>query len=166
MVAFVLRGRLAGNPPSMSAAALRLGAPVRSRVSAKGTLELWRPLPGLLVSRVTGYLGLEGAREIESIFRKQVAEDGRHLGFHDWHEMSDYDSDARVLLTHVVYELLSQVRGVHFLVQSRVVAFGVQAANLVLRRLMVHPSEASFDRELLRVLGDAGSIPPPSVPRP
>ena len=105
---------------------------------------------------MTGYLTTEGAREIESVFRRQITEDGWTTSFADWGEMEDYDSEARPLLTHVTYEHLASVRGAHFLVRSRVVAFGVQAANIVLRRLTLHPTEASFRHELDEALARRG----------
>jgi hypothetical protein len=130
----------------------QLGAPFRSRVSASGSVEVWRPRTGLFVTRVTGHLSLDGAREIASSFRLQVAEDSWCIGFHDWSQMDNYDGDARVLLTRAVFERLSSVRGGHFVVRSRVVAFGLQVANVVLRRFTVHPSEASFQHELSEAL--------------
>jgi hypothetical protein len=130
----------------------QLGAPFRSLVSASGSVEVWRPRTGLFVTRVTGHLSLDGAREIASAFRLQVAEDTSCLGFHDWSQMDNYDADARALLTIAVLERLSCVKGGHFVVRSRVVAFGLQVANVVLRRFTVHPSETSFQHELSKAL--------------
>jgi hypothetical protein len=126
----------------------RLGAPLHSLVAPQGSAEVWRPKTGILVTRVTGHLSLEGAQAIARTFRPQIADDGWCISFNDWGRMDDYDGEARVLLTRAVYELLSYVRGGHFFVRSRTVAFGVQVANVVLRRFTVHPSEASLQRAL------------------
>jgi hypothetical protein len=138
----------------------QLGAPSRSLVSVRGAMDVWRPGTGLFVTRVTGHLGIEGAQEIGSLFRRQVAEEGWHIGFHDWSAMETYDSEARFHLTRVAYDLISYVKGGHFFVRSRVVAFGVQAANIVLRRFTLHPTAASFQRQLLEALAKRGSVPP------
>jgi hypothetical protein len=134
----------------------RLGAPIRSLVSEQGTFTVWRPGTGLFVTRVSGHLGIEGAREIDALFRQQVAEDGWNISFNDWGSMENYDSEARVLLSRSTLELLASVRSSHFLVSSRVVAFGIKAANIVLRRLTLHPSEESFQRELSEALAKHG----------
>ena len=144
----------------------QLGAPLQSLVTARGGVEVWRPGTGLLVTRVTGYLSLDGAQVIARTFRPQVEEDGSCTSFNDWGEMDDYDSEARVLLTRAVYELLSSVKGGHFFVRSRVVAFGVQVANVVLRRFTLHPSEASLQRELSGALENRGPAPLGSNRRP
>lgn len=138
----------------------RLGTPIGSLASARGNVNIWRPGTGLLVTRVTGYLSTDGAREIASSFRRQLAEDSWSVGFHEWGLMEDYDSEARVLLTRAVYEQISSVKAAHFLVRSRIVAFGVQAANIVLRRLTLHETEGSFHRELSGALAKRGSYPP------
>ena len=144
----------------------RLGAPVQSLVTPQGGVKVWRPGTGLLVTRVTGYLSLDGAQVIAKTFRPQVAEDGWCISFNDWGQMDDYDSEARVLLTREVYELLSYVKGGHFFVRSRVVAFGVQVANVVLRRFTLHSSEASFERALSDALPKRGTALSDSPRRP
>jgi hypothetical protein len=109
---------------------------------------------------VVGFLDAAGAKDIETFFRKQVGEDGTHIGFHDWLAMRDYDSRARILLTDATYQLLSKVEASHFLIQSRIVAFGVHAANLILRRLTVHSAPESFSYELSRAIARKSSRPP------
>ena len=141
-----------------------LGTPLQSRSEVRGAVSVWRPAPGVFVTRVVGYLDVMGATEIETCFRKQVAEDGRHIGFHDWRAMSDYDSRARILLTDATYRLLPRIEAAHFLIQSRIVAFGVHAANLVLRRLTVHSVPDDFAYELQRAIARHSSRPPTSPP--
>ncbi len=111
-------------------------------------MHLWRPAPTIAVSRVVGALTPEAARALEATLRRSIAEEGRHLGFHDWEAMTDYDFADRVRLTAAVARDFDRIDGVHFLTGSRVVRFGVEAANLVLKRLTVHPSRESFERAL------------------
>ncbi len=142
----------------------RLGAPLLTHTGPRGTVDLWRPGTGLLITRVTGHLTTDGAMEMAGLLRRQVAEDGWNMAFNEWSRMEDYDAQARTLLTRATLEVLGSVKGSHFLVRSRVVAFGVQAANIVLRRLTLHPNEASFQRELADALAKRGSVPPGSTP--
>jgi hypothetical protein len=141
----------------------RLGTPVRTFVGERGTISIWRPGTGLLISRIAGHLGIEAARELDVIFRRQVLEDGWNLSFNDWSRMEDYDAESRAMLTQTTLELLPSVRAAHFLIRSRVVSFGVQAANIVLRRLTLHPTEESFQRELIGALAKRGTAVPSSA---
>jgi hypothetical protein len=136
--------------PMLDATIRRLGVPLRSHTDALGSVAVWRPASRILVTRVIGHLNEEGAREIDVAFQKQIVEEGLHVGFHDWGAMTDYDSQARIFLTQTTQRSLERIEAVHFLVQSRVVTFGIRAANLILKRLTVHEEPGTFDRELQR----------------
>ena len=137
------------------AAAPALATPPPAHETSLVTVTIWRPAPGVFLTRVKGRLDLPGAKAIESAFRRQVLEEKHHIGFHDWEEMTNYDGPARALLTDVARELLPAVRAAHLLVGSAIVAFGVRAANIVLRRLTVEDSRATFDRALAGAIVDA-----------
>ena len=142
------------------------GPPVRSHTSSLGSVVVWRPAPGVYVTRVVGYLDEVGAREIEESFRKQIAEEGRHVGFNDWFEMTDYDSRARILLTEMAKKSRSLIEASHILIASSLVAFGVRAANVVLRgHLTVYNDAEKFDRELRRVVAREAARAPSAAPR-
>jgi hypothetical protein len=113
-----------------------------------GNLYLWRPAPTIVVGRVVGALTPAGVNALEEEYRRTIAEHGRHLGFHDWEAMTDYDFADRLRLTAAVARHMGAVDGLHFLTKSKAVTFGVQAANLVLGRITVHPSRESFDNAL------------------
>ncbi|TKD03063.1 hypothetical protein [Polyangium fumosum] len=116
--------------------------------TARATMRLWRPARGLLVTRVTGYLDDPCAAVIEAMARRVRAEDGRIMGFHDWEELTDYESRARVRLTEMVRHHGKGNEGAHFLVQSKLVALGIQAASVVMPGVRVHPSRAGFEAAL------------------
>jgi hypothetical protein len=101
------------------------------------------------VSRVVGALTPEGAKAIAAVIPRTIAEDGRHLGFHDWEAMTGYEFSDRLMLTAAVGRILDRLDGLHFLTGSRVVRYGVEGANLILKRLTVHPSREAFERELV-----------------
>lgn len=115
---------------------------------AKGSIHLWRPARSLLVSRVEGVLSVDGSRAIEVATRRIVSEDHRVDIFHDWSEMTDYEIATRVQLTLVAAELLGQIDSLHLLVRSKIVAMGVQTANLVLKKIIVHPTPDAFAHRL------------------
>ncbi|WP_437593495.1 hypothetical protein [Sorangium sp. So ce1000] len=89
-----------------------------------------------------------GAAAIEEVMLRRVAVDGRVLAFHDWEAMTDYEHVSRTRLTQAAISVLPAVEGGHFLLQSRVVIFGVQIANTAIRKLTVHSSRAVFERAL------------------
>lgn len=112
------------------------------------TVHLWRPTRGVFASRVTGVLPLDGALALETMMRRVAVEDQRFIAFHDWEKMTDYDTESRVRLTRAVLDVRKSVEAAHLLVSSRIVALGVQAANLVVKLLSVHTSKATFDAAL------------------
>jgi len=105
-----------------------------------------------LVTRVEGYLSDSAAAMIESALIRVVKEDGRIEAFHDWERMSDYDSSARSRLTNAALRVRKSTTAVHFVVRSRVVAFGVQVANAVVGNLRVHRDRRSFEAALRAAL--------------
>jgi len=116
--------------------------------STKCVVRVWRPAPTVLVTRAEGILTDQGALNIESMMRRMVHDDGRVVGFHDWEDVTDYDLAARVRLTAVSVLLSRSIEGAHFLTRSRVVIFGVQMANAILKKLTVHGSRPAFERML------------------
>jgi hypothetical protein len=112
------------------------------------TLHMWRPVRGVFASRLTGVLKPDVALALETMMRRVAAEDQRFVAFHDWEGLTDYDTEARVRLTRAVLEVRKSVEAAHLLVASRIVALGVQAANLVVKILTVHTSRLPFDAAL------------------
>jgi hypothetical protein len=120
--------------------------------SAQGTTLIWRPARGVMVNRVEGVLTEEAGTALETAIKRTVADEHIYIGFNDWDEMTDYTMATRLRLTQTVYEHLKITRGIHFILRSKIVAFGVQAANLVLKNLTVHPTRESFERTLRETL--------------
>ncbi|WP_438029827.1 hypothetical protein [Sorangium sp. So ce233] len=105
-----------------------------------------------MVTCVTGVLMDGGATAIQEVMLRRIAEDGRVLVFNDWEAMTDYEHAARTRLTDATTSVLQAVEGGHFLLQSKIVGFGVQVANAAIRKLTVHPSRALFERSLEEAL--------------
>lgn len=124
--------------------------------SPEGTLRLWRPARGMLVTQASGYLNEHAGRIFEVTMRRIVAEDGKLLGFHDWEALVDYDSKARAQLVEATGQIARSVEAGHFLVGSRLVSFGVQAASVILNGFTVHPDRKSFEGALRAALQARG----------
>ncbi|WP_441286816.1 hypothetical protein ACSRUE_31465 [Sorangium sp. KYC3313] len=122
--------------------------PLQTHWCNEGTVKIWCPAPALMVTCVTGVLVEAGAAAIEEVLLRRVAAEGRVLVFNDWEAMTDYEHVTRTRLTAATISVLHAVEGAHFLLQSRVVIFGVQIANTAIRKLTVHPSRAVFERAL------------------
>ncbi len=116
--------------------------------SPLGVTRIWSPAPTMMVTQVVGSLSTEAAVAMSAELRRLVMVDGRHIGFHDWEGMTDYETASRVELTAAVRETISVVDGVHFLVTSKVVSFGIQAANIILKIIQLHQTRASFENAL------------------
>jgi hypothetical protein len=102
----------------------------------------------VLATRVVGVLTAQAGAAMEAAMFSVVAEDGQWEGFHDWQQMTDYAAEARVRLTHAARAIYANTRAIHFLIGSKIAAFGVQVANAALGNLRVHPSRDSFDAAL------------------
>lgn len=119
---------------------------------------IWRPARGVFVTRVVGYLDVQGARAMARAFRDQVEDEDDHAGFHDWQKMTGRARGARAILTETAEELRPRIRVAHFLVRSGMDAVGVRAANLVFRRFVVHSTREAFAAALAEEILRARSV--------
>src|SRR5690349_18638017 len=100
--------------------------------SSRGRAYIWHPTPHLIVTRAEGVLTAEAASFFDTVTRRFVERDVRHTAFSDWWELTGYDDEARTKLTILGRDIHQMTDSTHILVQSKVVAFGVRAANLIL----------------------------------
>lgn len=125
----------------------------------RGRLQLFLPSGDACISRVTGHLNVKMTRRwmdvIDPYFARNVVFDT----FHDWEEMTSYDSSARRALTTWVVANHRCVRSAHFLVGSKLVAMGVSAASLATALvglpMTAHASRPPFEAELVKSLDRA-----------
>jgi hypothetical protein len=113
-----------------------------------GTVTIWVPRRGLLVTQVAGKLSRDLGQEIDVAFRRVAGEVTAFQAFHDWEAMTDYDQEVRIRLTNSSRELKSVGQAHHILVGSRVVAFGIQAASLILSNIQSYSDRPSFEKAL------------------
>lgn len=121
-----------------------------------GALELFLPQPSVLITvatdRLTGAMAYAWIGAVDPMFRRGAV----LTTFHDWDEMTSYDSSARRLLTGWLLANTKNVRSADFLVSSRLVAMGLSAANLATTLaglpMTAHTARSSFERALMRAL--------------
>ncbi len=121
-----------------------------------GSLEIFLPKPGVLITRTTGRLSeamaIAWIEAIDPLFRR-----GDVLAtFHDWDSMNSYDSAARQLLTTWLIANTKHVSRAEFLVSSSLVSMGISAANVATTlaglTMTSHTVRADFENALLRAL--------------
>jgi hypothetical protein len=108
----------------------------------------------VLVTHVEGVLEAGPGDAIARTKRQVVAEEGALLLFHDWATMTDYETVVRQQLVSVTAGLKAAgtLRGTHILVRSRVVALGVQGANVFLGVLTAYTDREAFEVVLREAL--------------
>ena len=101
--------------------------------TSKGELRLFNPAHATSLIVMVGHMELAHAEAIVD-FGEELIDDqeGIHASFHDYLEMSTYDSEARIELTRWGKLRRDRVRDVHVVQSSRIVAMGVATAGLAL----------------------------------
>jgi hypothetical protein len=115
---------------------------VRTRDS---TVHIWHPAPTVFVSRVEGVLSEQVADAMLVAGQRVIAADGKMLVFNDWENATSYARKAREQMTRSGLQLRRQVEATHFLVRARILALGIQLANIVMGNMKVHPTRASLE---------------------
>jgi hypothetical protein len=104
---------------------------VKERRDARGMVRMWRQRDQRLYStRVTGHLSIALAHAIIE-YVDPLFEGGRVLGFHDWFQMTSYDSASRNQLT--AWSLRrSSLAQINIGTRTKLVSMGVTVAALAL----------------------------------
>lgn len=104
--------------------------------------------PTVVLTRVAGHASTPIVREYIDHLGKICAQ-GKVEIFHDWYEMTGYDTDARKALTDWNLTHQTDVVEVHMLVKSKVVAMGISVASLVAGRdFAVYSDRRKFENLL------------------
>lgn len=119
-----------------------------------GTARLWALSPTVYVSSVTGHMVHAHADLFERFAEQRLLRARGKLNvFHDWMGMTGYESRCRQRLTSWSLAHLDDFDEVHLAQRSKLVAMGVQVANIVLKgKIRTHSSLARLESELRRVL--------------
>jgi hypothetical protein len=103
--------------------------------NGRGTLTFWQISPHAYATEVRGFMTSEMSDLIIEL-AEPLYQPGRKLhGFHNWLDMTNYDSVCRVALTAWVLRHRAE-SALHIGVRSRMVAMGVSVANLALGSLI------------------------------
>ena len=123
--------------------------------SPEGTIRVWMPAKGLLVSQVEGALTPRAGEALAAAVRK-ISVDGTHeyTSYNDWEKMTNYETETRVLLTDSARA--GHARQIHILIGSNVVSFGVQVADAILGNIHIYEDRAIFESALRSAIEHAG----------
>ena len=96
---------------------------------------------------MSGKLDVALAKEFLGHLDRWVKLGGVHLvAFHDWELVSDYETEARLVLTPWSKDNRSKFDRVHILVRSRTLAWGISIVNSISNDVIVaHHSRTSFE---------------------
>lgn len=117
---------------------------------------LWRPVRGLLITRLKGQatlgcLGFYTSRAGREMMLSRLTV------FHDWAEMTSYESGARDELKRWGKDHNDDFDHVEYLVRSKVVAMLISVAALTIGRdLHATTDRAAFEADLARALARRG----------
>lgn len=119
-------------------------------------LRWWAPVRGVLCTQVSGRIDLTGALCLENAFEQTLQASGTRLRvFHDWAQVTGYETEARIHYTDWSKPLMPQVLSIHILFESRLVAMGLSVANLVLgNKLHATSDRRHFEQLRSQATGD------------
>jgi hypothetical protein len=135
--------------------------------TATGSLRGWVLAPNVFVTQGEGHMTDEHCEFLEAYGEDRIRQSsGKLYVFHDWMELTGYDTKTRIRLTHWSVAHRKAYEEVHLAVRSRIIAMGVQVANVAVGGMMrAHTGIATLEVELARVLRIAGvpmtSLRPP-----
>ncbi|MBM4362560.1 MAG: hypothetical protein FJ104_07755 [Deltaproteobacteria bacterium] len=137
---------------------------LREHRNPRGTARLWTLTPTLYVTHVTGAMDGTHADLFERYGQERIdGATGPLVVFHDWLDMTGYTSECRTRLTRWSLARRNVYADVHLAVRSKLVAMGVEVANLALGGLIrTHGSRASLEAALALALRPPGDLPPPA----
>ena len=139
------------------------GTEFAERATETGTLRAWMLAPNLYVTQGEGHMTDIHCEFIEAYGEACLRRHpGKYYVFHDWRELTGYDTRTRIRLTAWAVAHRHAYEEVHLAVRSRIIAMGVQVANVALGGFMrTHAGIATLEVELARALAVVG-VPVPS----
>jgi hypothetical protein len=103
--------------------------------TSRGTLTFWQLSAQIYATEMRGFMTQEMSNLIIERAEPLYVPGKKLHGFHNWIEMTNYDSSCRVELTAWVLRHRAQ-SALHIGLRSRMVAMGVAVANLALGSLI------------------------------
>lgn len=137
-------------------------------VTAKGSLRLWMLAPNVYVTVATGHLEQAHAEITRTYGERRIAyAAGKKLCvFHDWIDMTGYDSTCRKELTTWAVQRIGLYQEIHVCLRSKLAAMGLEVASLAMSVRTTNPSlirthalRTRMEGELVRVLRETQGAP-------
>jgi hypothetical protein len=118
-----------------------------------GTFRVERPEPWLFYGTISGHYAESMAAPYLTEMARALGHTKPMVGFHDWSEMTSYDTACRLRMTDWVMRNRAQQAKHHILLRSKLVSMGVATASLILGGdvLVAYTDPARF-REVLRAV--------------
>ena len=132
-----------------------LGTDAKIVQTDRGTIRAFVLSPTTYVTIVTGHMEDAHADMLLAFGDQRVrnARGQKLRVFHDWVEMTGYESRCRQRLTSWSVEHLSAFGEVHLALRSKIVAMGVQVANIALGGFIrTYTDRAAVEMELRRAM--------------
>jgi hypothetical protein len=145
------------------------GTHFEERATQTGALRAWVLTPNVFVTQGEGHMTDDHCSFIVQYGEERIKRySGKLYVFHDWLEMTGYDSRTRIRLTAWSVAHRHLYEEVHLAVRSRIIAMGVQVANVAVGGIMrAHTGIATLEVELARAMrlasGPVASMRPPAA---
>lgn len=139
------------------------GADRRLAETPRGSLLAYTLTPTIYVTIVSGHMETEHADALLAFSEARVrGRRGQKLRvFHDWVEMTGYESQCRQRLTSWAVANLDAFDEMHIAQRSKLVAMGVQVANLALGGLITpYTDRTAVEIALRRAVDGRASMRP------
>lgn len=139
------------------------GAERRLAQTPRGSLLAYTLTPTIYVTIVSGHMEKEHADALLAFSEARVSgRRGQKLRvFHDWVEMTGYESHCRQRLTTWAVANLDAFDEMHLAQRSKIVAMGVQVANIALGGLIrTHTDRAAVEIALRRAVDGRATMRP------
>lgn len=131
------------------------GTDFAEQVTSSGVVRAWVLTRNVYVTQAAGHMDDDHCAFLETFGEGQIRRAGgsKHYIFHDWMELTGYESRTRLRLTTWSAARRHTFEEVHLAIKSRIVAMGVQVANIALGGFMrAHTGVSSLEVELARVM--------------
>lgn len=134
-----------------------LGVDAKHLDTDDGSTRAWRLADTIYVTRHVGTMTCDHAEVIITYAELMMSRRAGKLDvFHDWLDMTGYTSDCRKRLTEWSIAHLDVYGQIHIALRSKLVAMGVQVANIALGgAINVHPDRAAVHAALCASLREA-----------
>jgi hypothetical protein len=100
-----------------------------------GLIALWKR-PPVAYTRVKGHLSRDNAQELLKLVESAMTPTQAVEEFHDWSEMSSYDTAAQMDLTLWTVKMRKQIKSLTIVARHPIVTMGIRVANVTLKGMI------------------------------